>query len=112
MVAKVGAVDLDEINIEHPCAFFLANYKAATEEPAARLEWKRFGPGATIDGVVYGHRVKAEIGMTYVLRSINYSESDVLVAFKVVRQDSDGSVIIAWKLLKKYPKPELARNNQ
>jgi hypothetical protein len=112
MIARAGAVDLDEMSIEHPSVFFLGNYKAATDEPTARLEWKRFGPGVTIDGLTYGHRAKAEIGMTYVLRSIDYSESDVLVAFKVVRQDSDGSLIIAWKLLKKYPKPELVRNSQ
>ena len=46
-----------------------------------------------------------EAGATYVLRSINYSYSDVLVAFKIVRQDIDGSLIIAWKLLNKFPKP-------
>ena len=36
---------------------------------------------------------------------------DVLVAFRIIRKDDDDSVIILWKLLKKYPKPELARNN-
>jgi hypothetical protein len=56
--------------------------------------------------------VKAEVGATYLLRSINFERSDVLVALKVVRQDTDGSVIIAWKLLQKYPVPKLPRNNQ
>jgi hypothetical protein len=50
------------------------------------------------------------VGATYILRSIDYSESDVLVAFRVVRRDTDGSVIIAWKLLRKYAVPQLARN--
>ena len=48
---------------------------------------------------------------TYLLRSINYGESDVLVALRVVRKDTDGSVIIVWKLLKKYSAPELVQNN-
>jgi hypothetical protein len=51
------------------------------------------------------------VNSSYLLRSIDYSNSDVLVAFKVVRKDSDGSVILAWKLLKKYLVPELARGN-
>jgi hypothetical protein len=110
MLAKAGKTGLDEMSVEHPSAFFLANYKAASEEPAARVEWTRFGPGLTIDDVVYSHRVKAEIGTTYILRSIVYDCSDLLVALKVVRQDTDGSLIIAWKLLKKFPKPALARN--
>ena len=109
IILRSGAASLDEVSLEHPSAFFLTAYKAANNEPQARVEQRRFGNGDTIDGIKYGNRVKAEVGMTYVLRSINYHESDVLVALKVVRQDTDGSLIIAWKLLKKFPKPELAR---
>ena len=109
ILVKVGEVPLNEISIEHPSAFFLSAYKVAADEPQARIEQRRFGTGTTIEGIAYSERVKAEIGMTYVLRSINYSESDVLVAFKLARKDTDGSLIIAWKLLKKYPTPELAR---
>jgi hypothetical protein len=49
---------------------------------------------------------------TYLLRSIDYNATDILVAFKVVRKDIDRSVIIVWKLLKKYPKPDLARTSE
>jgi hypothetical protein len=110
IILKVGPVPLDEISVEHPGALFLSAYKAAANEPQARVEQRRFGTGEVIDGVTYGERVKAEVGMSYVLRSISYRNSDLLVALKVVRQDTDGSLIIAWKLLKKFPKPELARN--
>jgi len=110
IIIKAGLVPLDEISIEHPSAFFLATYKPAANEPQARVEQHRFGNGDTIDGVKYGYRVKAEVGMTYVLRSISYDRSDLLVALKLVRQDTDGSLIVAWKLLQKFPKPELARN--
>lgn len=109
IIVRSGAVSLDEISLEHPSAFFLATYKAADNEPQARIEQRRFGTGDTIDGIKYGERVKAEVGMTYILRSINYHESDLLVALKVIRQDTDGSLIIVWKLLKKFPKPELDR---
>ena len=112
MIAKVGGAPLEDITVEHSSVFFLAGYKAAVDEPQARVEQRRFGDGATIDGITYRERVKAEAGMTYVLRSIDYGNSDLLVALKVVRQDSDGSLIIAWKVLKKFPKPELARNDQ
>jgi len=105
-----GAVSLDEVSLEHPSSFFLARYKPPDNEPQARVEQRRFGTGDTIEGIKYGDRVKAEVGMTYVLRSISYDRSDVLVALKVVRQDTDGSLIIAWKLLQKFPKPVLARN--
>jgi hypothetical protein len=43
------------------------------------------------------------------VRSVDYGGSDVLVAFRVVRQDADGSVVLLWKMLKKFDKPVLER---
>jgi hypothetical protein len=66
--------------------------------------------GMMLDGFHYQRSVPVQVNSTYLLRSIAYHTGDVLVAFKLVRQDTDGSVIIAWKLLKRYPTPELKRN--
>jgi hypothetical protein len=33
----------------------------------------------------------------------------MLVAFRLVRIDEDGSVILAWKMLKVFPTPALQR---
>lgn len=110
MLLNVGDVSLEEINTEHPKVKFLAAYSAVLEEPQARVEQRRFGGGTNIDGVMYSERVRAQVKATYIVRSINYSESDVLVAFRVVRKDTDGSLIIAWKMLKEFPIPDLARN--
>ena len=112
MMLNVGDIPLDEINIEHPPSEF--SQVIARPLTNRRRAWNSgaFRSGTTIDGIVYKDRVPLQVNATYLLRSINYSESDVLVAFRVVRQDTDGSAIIVWKLLKKYPKPELARPNQ
>jgi hypothetical protein len=110
MLAKLDGARLQDISTELPGVIFLAKYSAVSHEPEARGEQRRFGAGTTIDGMPYKERVPVEVGATYVLRSINYSESDVLVAFRVVRQDTDGSIVIAWRLLQKYPVPKLALN--
>jgi hypothetical protein len=112
MLKKLADLPLEGITIEHPAARFMAAYKPAGDLPAARLEQRRFGDREfTIDNEKYQRITPVEVNATYLLRSINYDSSDVLVAFRVVRQDFDGSVIIAWKLLKNYPKPELTRNS-
>lgn len=111
MLINVGDIPLAEINIEHAKVKFLATYNTVLEEPQARVEQRRFGSGTSIDGVLYSERARAQVGATYVLRSINYSESDLLVALRVSRKDTDGSLIITWKLLKEFPVPDLARNN-
>ncbi|HEX7723276.1 MAG TPA: hypothetical protein VF397_14040 [Pyrinomonadaceae bacterium] len=111
MLARVGDVPLSAINLENPALNFLASYEAVVEEPQARSEYRRFANGIKVGDIFYKTHLPAIINNTYILRGIHYSDSDVLVAFRVVQKDSDDSVIILWKLLKKYPKPELARAN-
>ena len=111
MLTKLDGARLEDVSTELPAVMFLARYKAVTSEPEARVEQRRFGTGTVIDGVSYKERLPVEVGATYLLRSIDFETSDVLVAFRVVRQDTDGSLIIAWRMLEKYPTPRLARNN-
>lgn len=111
IMTMIDEVPLENVTPELPPAAFLLAYNPPSEEAAVRQEGQTFrDAGKTIDGVAYRSRLPVQVNATYLLRSISYRDSDVLVAFKVVRQDSDGSVIIAWKLLKKFPKPELNRN--
>ncbi len=109
VLTNLGDRPLEDITLNDPRARFIAQYKPPTRKPDARSEFQRFQAGVTIDGALYQSRLPVQVGTTYLLRSVVYDDSDVLVAFRVVRKDSDGSVIIAWKLLKKYPQPELAR---
>jgi hypothetical protein len=67
--------------------------------------------GADVQGISANRTVPMKLNSTYVVRSLNYRESDVLVAFRVVRIDTDKSAIILWKLLKKFPAPQVARND-
>lgn len=110
MLLNIGNVALEEITLEHPSLRFLSEYKVPSAEPEARSEARRFGAGTVIDGIHYSSRLPVEVNTTYLLRSINYRESDVLVVLRAVRRDTDGSLIIAWKLLRKYPVPELVSN--
>jgi hypothetical protein len=111
MMTNLGNVPLIEINAKDPRARFLAEYEPPRSDPKARCERRRFVVGETIDGLVYKNKLPVQVGATYLLRSINYDESDVLVAFQVARRDDDGSVIIAWKLLKEFAPRELENVN-
>lgn len=108
LLADLGDVPLESVNLEAVAA--LAQYTPPADEPHARIEQRRMSEGATINGVSYKNRQPFRLNSTYVLRSVNYHASDTLVAFRVVRIDSDKSAIILWKLLKQYPTPTLARN--
>jgi hypothetical protein len=58
----------------------------------------------------YVRMLPAAAGKTYALRPIVYGDTDVLVAFRVLRKDADDSVVLLWKVLKQYPKPALTRD--
>jgi len=123
MLTNLGSVSLETISADDPEAEFIANYKPPESVQQALAEAGRFATyrvhseggrdtltgNVVIDGRVYSRSIPVEEAATYLLRSIVYNRSDVLVAFRVVRKDTDGSVIIAWKLLKKYAKPRLVR---
>ena len=111
LLVHLGDVTLDELTLEDPRVRYMSGYTPPPKELDARLEARQFGSGVTVDDVRYRDRLPVAVNGTYLLRSIDYLRSDVLVAFKVVRKDSDGSVILTWKLLKKYPVPQLASGN-
>jgi hypothetical protein len=110
MLANLGDIPLEDVSLDSLGAQFPAAQVAVSEEPKARIEQRRFAEGTTVEGITYKRSLPALVSSTYLERSISFGEADVLVAFRVVRKDTDGSLIIAWKLLKTYPKPELARS--
>jgi hypothetical protein len=112
MMIDLGDIPLDEISPDYPRVLSLLNYAVVKEESQAHLEYRQVQLGRILDGATYNSRVRVKIGTTFLLRSINYDSTDVLVTFRTVRKDTDGSLIIAWKLLKRFPKPELIRTVQ
>lgn len=112
MMIDLGDVSLDEITKDYPAARALAAYEAVTDEQHARVEQRQIQAGRILDGATYKSRVPLKLDTIFLLRSIDYNDTDVLVAFRTVRKDTDGSVIIAWKLLKRFPKPALMRTVQ
>ena len=95
ILVDLGNVPLENLTVESPAVQPLAKHQVFTSQHQTTNDLARRLP------------VKAD--HTYLLRSINYNNSDVLVAFKVVRIDSDESAVILWKLMQNYPTPKLSR---
>jgi hypothetical protein len=109
MLVRIGDVPLSDVSLGSPSLDFIAKHRPARNAPDLRCELKRFHEGVEVGGLVYRSSLPVEVNSTYLLRSISYGRSDLLVAYRVTRQDSDGSVILAWKLLKQYSKPGFER---
>jgi hypothetical protein len=85
---------------------FLLNYVPPTNEPDIRKE-QRKANNYEANGQIYKDDLPVIVGNTYLLRSISFGDSDILVAFNVHRQDSDGSLIIFWKMLLQFDTPRI-----
>lgn len=109
MIAELGDVPIESISATDPRFVFMSTYRPSPLEPEARAEFVKFRSGVTVDGFTYRRTTNAKAQNTYLVRSIDFRMSDLLVAFRVTRFDGDGSAIIAWKLLKSFPTPELKR---
>ncbi|HJQ22751.1 MAG TPA: hypothetical protein VKA60_02470 [Blastocatellia bacterium] len=106
-LAKLGDVPLETVGLDHFAVQFLATLEVPSRELGAREQQRLSGSGVTVNAARYARRGPALVNTTYVLRSINYHTSDVLVAFRIVRQDADGSMTLLWKKLKEFPQPAL-----
>lgn len=105
-IADLGEISLSDITKETDEVNFLANYKPPTNEPEIRIE-QRKAHNYEADSISYKSNVPAKVGHSYILRAISFSDADVLVAFKITRKDTDGSLIIFWKLLEKFEIPQI-----
>jgi len=108
-IADLGETSLTDITEETAEVNFLINYKPPTNEPDVRVE-QRKAHNYEAGNILFKDRVSAVVGHTYVLRAISFDDADTLVAFKIYRKDTDGSLIIFWKTIKNFEKPLLARN--
>lgn len=111
LLVDLGDVPLEEVTRETYGVRQLDEHRPPSQLAKAREEQRRSMEGFEAAGFRYEDRVPARLDNTYALRSIDYDTSDVLVAFRVVRKESDGSVVLLWKLLKQYSKPKLARDS-
>jgi hypothetical protein len=110
-LVSLGDMPVENVSEETEAVQFMASFKTPSAELEARASYRQFAyhPGHQAGRWTYRSRLPAVENQTYALRSVNYDRSDVLVAFRVVRKDADGSVVLLWKILKKYPKPLLER---
>jgi hypothetical protein len=110
-MTDLGDVPLEALTAEHPAVRDLAALVTPSAEPDARIEQRRSGEGLKLGDHLFTHSTGASVDNTYILRCVRYGQSDTLVVFRVVRQDDDMSLILIWKILNRFPTPQLIRSD-
>jgi len=110
-ITDLGDVQIEALTAEYPAVRDLTGFTTPSAEPDARIEQRKSGQGLSVGNHVYKRGAGAAVGHSYVLRSVIYDNSDTLVAVRVVRQDDDGSLILLWRILNRFPSPQLLRGD-
>ena len=109
LLLNLGDVSLDQVMGDHVATRALLDYTPPIKEGDVRGESRKLWQGIELSGFNFQSRVEAKISNTYLLRSISIDTSDTLIAFRVVRQDTDGSIILLFKVIKTFPVPKMER---
>lgn len=103
LLTLLGDVPLENVRLQSPGISFLAAFQAPLEYAEAEQYFEFLQRGAEADGFIYKNEMPVLLNTVYVLRSINYKRADHLIVFRLVSQESDGSVTILWKRLQTFP---------
>jgi len=126
ILVNLGDVPLETVSAATKGVKFLNDFVPVGDREEGAKTDKVLLAGVTQDGFIYRKFAKAEENSTYVLRSVAYrgafyrsvmgvtynefdydKRQDVLIAFRVVRKDADGSVTILWKAIWERSAPKL-----
>ncbi len=129
----LGDVPIENVNLNTPELNFLQKYKPVKNSKQALEAARRFAGGVQKNGFIYGRGILISKNQTFAMRSIAYrgkyrrSEAkvvyneldfdkrrDIIVTFRIIDVETDGSATIAWKILRelKSPKLKVQRNNK
>lgn len=106
LLADLGEISLNEITKESPSANSIINYQKVKDTNSVYQDFETLHyQELKTNETIFKARLPVTVGHTYLVRSINADYYDILVAFKVQRKDSDGSLVIFWKPIEQFETP-------
>lgn len=107
LFTMLGNMALDDLALPHPALQFLVAWQPPTQYQDFISQAKQLQTGVNLGQQRFQSSIPARPETTYAMRAINYKKADVIVAFRIVQQDADGSLHILWKQLQSVPPIEL-----
>ena len=111
VLVALGDVPLETVTPDTYGVTGLTNIIPPADYFEAATLSRRNRAGFALERFRYGSSLPVASNMTYVLRSTSNKRADVLVGFRVVSVNDNGSITIIWRKLKVYPKPRWKRRS-
>lgn len=126
ILVNLGDVPIEEVFLQTRGVQYPAAFQPVTDFETARAKDEQIVGGVERDGFLYKRSLPANENATYVLRAVAYrgklfrtvrgvsynemdfdKRRDVIIAFRVVYRDTDGSLTIVWQELSNVDSPKL-----
>lgn len=131
ILVSLGNIELENVTLNTSGMKYLISFVPETDFEKARKVDLDLITGITSDGFLYRRSVSAVEGVTFALRSIAYKgkfyravdgfayneldfdkRQDIIVVFRIVRKDPDGSVTILWRVLDRNDSPTVRQTKK
>jgi len=126
LMTNLGDLAIDKVSLQTPGVGFLTEFKPAVEFERAKAIEDVVSLGLERDGFIYARVNTVQVNSTYAMRVVAYDGTvnravpgaqynemdfdrrrDMIVAFRVVAKDADGSVTVVWIELSDVDSPKL-----
>ena len=112
VLVALGDVPLETVTPETDGVSGLTNITPPADYFEAVSLSRRNRAGFALDKFRYGSSLPVAENTTYVLRSTSNKRADLLVGFRVLRVEENGSLTLLWRRLKVYPKPKWKKRTE
>lgn len=118
IISNVGNRNIDSIEPSSPEIAFFQRFKPEKTEAKIRVQELQVKRGFSENGFTYSDKAEVKVNDTYVVRTVafrfyeqNFNDKrvDIIVVFRVVKQDADGALTILWRRLNKKESPFVTR---
>lgn len=121
IIVALGDIPLEQISLNSKGMAYLVSYQPSIDPDETLKQYSSIAKGVNSDGYFYRNTVKATENNTYAVRINAYRTNnqhinefvrddkriDIIVAFRVVRKNSDGSITLLWRELQRQESPKL-----
>ena len=126
IMTALGNFPLENVSLADKQLRFLADYEPEPESRDAAAQAEKITSGIKAGNYIYRNSWKMSENTTYALRVIAYrgafyfpfqgqkfnlldgdARKDIIIAFRIIRKNADGSITLLWKELSRKDSPKL-----